>query len=60
MPVPPQSQMTNKIVSDIVSLDRCDLPTYERSITHHKIILDLLDNHIRNNSNWSGEGCPIT
>ena len=58
--VPPQSQMTDKVVLDIVSSGQCDLPLYERSAIHHKIILDLLDSHIRNNSDWSGEGCPIT
>jgi threonine dehydrogenase-like Zn-dependent dehydrogenase len=58
--VPPQSKMSDKLILDIVSTGKCNLPNYDRSALHHKIIIDLLDDHIRDNSDWIGEGCPIT
>jgi hypothetical protein len=58
--VPPQSQMTNKIILDIINKNDCHLPIFNRSIIHHKLLINQLDKHIRKNSNWSGEGCPIT
>lgn len=55
-----QSNLTHKIVNDILSKDICLLPTLEDSSFAHKQIFQIFNNHIKKILNEDKELCPIT
>ena len=54
------SNLTNKIVQDILKNDNCDLTTLENSQILHKEIFKMFNLHIKKLTNREYDFCPIT
>jgi hypothetical protein len=54
------SSTTNKIVSDIILKDSCNLTTVENSYFLHREIINTFNKHIKKITNKELEQCPIT
>ena len=54
------SDLTNKIVLDILENDKCDLTTLEKSQILHKEIFKIFNSHIKKLTHKEQELCPIT
>jgi len=54
------SDLTSKIVQDILKNDDCDLTTVEKSQILHKEIFKIFNLHIKKLTNKEQECCPIT
>ena len=57
--VPFQSQLTGKIVSEILDTGACDLTTYQESTKLHKVLLKAFMHHLSKEGKEANE-CPIT
>jgi hypothetical protein len=57
---PFQSQLTNHLVSDIISKSSCDLANYSESSSLHKPFIKALILHINSNNKEEYTFCPIT
>ena len=58
--VPPQSQLTNIVIEDLINKSTCDLPTYEESAKHHTVFLNFLLNFIQKKEINNTSECLIT
>jgi hypothetical protein len=54
------SNLTNRIIQDILENDRCDLTTLENSQNIHKEIFKIFNSHIKKITHKEMEFCPIT
>ncbi|MDR6227500.1 Gfo/Idh/MocA family oxidoreductase [Desmospora profundinema] len=59
-PVLLQSQLTSRIVKDILTNGRSDLPTFEESLRLHLPLLRVLGEHHSQVTKKGGSVCPIT
>ena len=55
-----QSNLTNKIVTDILKFDKCKLPSLEESYFLHKEIFRIFLKHLKKIKNKNLIKCPIT
>lgn len=55
-----QSNLTHRIIEDLLQYNRCNLPDYARSCTHHLLIQPCFEKYFSEHSEWNGDDCPIT
>lgn len=55
-----QSQLSGRLVDDILSCGRCELPTLQESAPMHEIFLEAMLKHWNLSEKWSAVRVPIT
>lgn len=55
-----QSELTSKVVEQVISSGRCDLPTYADSVKLHIPFIRCLKMHLEQVENKKYDHCPIT
>ncbi len=58
--IPLQSQLTHKVVQEILDTGTCGLPSFDESATLHLALLDALLDHYRRHADREAQLCPIT
>lgn len=55
-----QSELTNKVVEDVLTSGSCDLPTYDEAMGLHLPFVRCLMTHLEQTENKKYDLCPIT
>ena len=55
-----QSDLTGVVVDDLLTIGRCDLPTYELSANLHKLFLTQILSFVNQLQGTYQDNCPIT
>ena len=55
-----QSDLTGVVIDDLLTVSRCDLPTYELSANLHKLLLTQILSFVNQIQGTNQDNCPIT